>query len=49
MFYRVASDRIGTGLGLFIVNEITNKLNGRITLESEVNKGTSIEISFPVN
>ena len=48
MFYRVASDRIGTGLGLFIVQEITNKLQGKIKLESTVGKGTTFEISIPV-
>lgn len=47
MFYRVASDRMGTGLGLFIVREITRKLKGNITLESTVGKGTSVEISIP--
>ncbi len=48
MFYRVASDRVGTGLGLFIVQELTNKLKGEIKLESAVGKGTSFEISIPI-
>jgi signal transduction histidine kinase len=48
MFYRVASDRIGTGLGLFIVQEITNKLKGEIKLDSTVGKGTTFEISIPI-
>lgn len=48
MFYRVSSDRIGTGLGLFIVKEITRKLNGRVGIESEVGSGTTISVSLPV-
>ena len=48
MFYRVSTDRMGTGLGLFIVSEITRKLNGEIKLESEINIGTSIEIILPI-
>jgi signal transduction histidine kinase len=48
MFYRISSDRVGTGLGLFIVQEITLKLNGRITLESEVEQGTRITIALPI-
>jgi signal transduction histidine kinase len=47
MFYRVATDRIGTGLGLFIVQEITSKLNGTIHLDSIQNQGTTIEIILP--
>jgi len=48
MFYRVSTDRMGTGLGLFIVSEITRKLNGEIKLDSEINMGTSIEIRLPI-
>jgi signal transduction histidine kinase len=48
MFYRVSTDRIGTGLGLFIVKEITNKLNGEINLESKIDFGTSVEITLPI-
>jgi signal transduction histidine kinase len=47
MFYRLSTDRMGTGLGLFIVQEITRKLNGDIKLESEVGKGTCVELSIP--
>ncbi len=38
----------GTGLGLNIVQELIEKLNGTITVESEVNKGSSfiIELSL---
>lgn len=46
MFYRLSTDRQGTGLGLFIVQEIISKLGGSIQLESEVNKGTAIQVSI---
>jgi signal transduction histidine kinase len=48
MFYRLSTDRMGTGLGLFIVHELTRKLKGEIKLESSVGKGTSVEISIPL-
>lgn len=47
MFYRLSTDRQGTGLGLFIVQEIISKLGGSIQLESEVNKGTAIQVLIP--
>ena len=46
MFYRVSADRVGTGLGLFIVQEITRKLDGALQLKSEVGVGTSVLIQF---
>jgi|GEM_PF-3254697 len=46
MFYRVSTERVGTGLGLFIVQEITRKLNGRLDLESEVDQGTAVRVSI---
>ena len=38
----------GTGLGLTIVKELTELLNGNIEVESEVNKGTSFSIHLRV-
>ncbi|MCF6240491.1 MAG: ATP-binding protein [Bacteroidales bacterium] len=38
----------GTGLGLALVKELTEKLNGNIDLQSQVNKGTSIRIIIPL-
>jgi len=38
---------MGTGLGLFIVQEITTKLKGEIQLSSAVNSGTAIQITIP--
>jgi signal transduction histidine kinase len=48
MFYRVSTDRMGTGLGLFIVQEITRKLGGNIQIDSQINLGTAISIRFPL-
>ena len=36
----------GTGLGLAIVKSLVGLLNGDIVVKSEINKGTSFEISF---
>lgn len=48
MFFRASTESIGTGLGLYIVNEIVHKLGGNISLLSEPGNGTSIRISLPV-
>jgi signal transduction histidine kinase len=39
----------GTGLGLSIVKKIIEKHQGRIELESEVNRGTSFRFFFPID
>ena len=46
MFYRVSADRVGTGLGLFIVQEIARKLDGILQLKSEIGIGTSVLMQF---
>jgi PAS domain S-box-containing protein len=38
----------GAGLGLAIVSRILEKLGGKIEITSELNKGTSVAIAFPV-
>jgi len=39
----------GTGLGLSIVKKFTDALNGKITFESEVEKGTTFYLKIPLN
>lgn len=47
MFYRAKRDDSGTGLGLFIVKEAVEKLNGQIDLESDFGVGTEITLTVP--
>ena len=47
MFYRVSSKSIGSGLGLYIVKEAVDKLNGVLELRSEIGKGTEFIIQLP--
>lgn len=50
-FYRVDKSRYketgGTGLGLAIVKHIALNHNAKLTIESELGKGTKIQIAFP--
>lgn len=47
MFYRVSKKSVGSGLGLYIVKESVDKLNGTIEIASELNKGTQFTICLP--
>lgn len=48
MFYRASSSSDGTGLGLYIVKEAINKLNGKIEVESRLQVGTTFTVTLPV-
>jgi signal transduction histidine kinase len=43
-----ASGHAGSGLGLSIVRDLTRLMNGKIELESEIGKGTTIRVILPV-
>ncbi|HEY6975955.1 MAG TPA: HAMP domain-containing sensor histidine kinase, partial [Chitinophagaceae bacterium] len=47
LFYRITSSTTGSGLGLYIVRETVEKLQGYITINSKKGKGTSIKITLP--
>ncbi len=47
MFYRANEGSQGSGLGLFIVMESINKLNGQIRVSSEASTGTKFNIILP--
>lgn len=49
MFFRANDTQQGSGLGLYIVKNAVNKLNGTINLDSEVGKGTIFDIFLPAN
>ncbi len=44
---RGTKNETGTGLGLILCKELVEKHNGKIWIESELNKGTTIFISLP--
>ncbi|UWX54937.1 PAS domain S-box protein [Maribacter litopenaei] len=47
MFYRTTSKVTGSGIGLFIVKEILDRLKGTVSLESTLNKGSVFTIKLP--
>lgn len=47
MFYRVSEKSVGSGLGLYLVKETVDKLNGSIRLDSIPGVGTSFTIILP--
>jgi signal transduction histidine kinase len=47
MFYRATDDGAGSGLGLYIVKEAIDKLNGSIRIDSEEGRGTKITMQIP--
>jgi len=47
MFYRANSYSLGSGLGLYIVKGIVEKLNGKVELISAPDKGSTFIFTFP--
>jgi len=47
MFYRATSEKSGSGLGLYIVKEMTERIGGTIELESELGVGTTLRLKLP--
>ncbi|WP_375559208.1 sensor histidine kinase [Bernardetia sp. OM2101] len=47
MFYRASENSQGSGLGLYILKETLEKIQGTIKVSSEVGKGTSFYLEFP--
>lgn len=49
MFYKTPgnNDVQSTGLGLYLVNEAVQKINGTIDIESELNEGTNFTVKIP--
>ncbi len=49
MFKRFHSNTEGTGIGLYIIKRIVENAGGHIEAQSELDKGTTFTIFFPVN
>jgi signal transduction histidine kinase len=47
MFYRGTTERSGSGLGLYIVKEMTERIGGSIELKSELGSGTTLTLTLP--
>jgi len=48
MFYRATSERSGSGLGLYIVKEMTERIGGTVELESQLGIGTKLRLTLPM-
>ncbi|MET7029116.1 PAS domain-containing sensor histidine kinase [Sediminicola luteus] len=47
MFYRATKLSTGSGMGMYIVKETIDRLNGTIQIDSELNKGTTFRLTIP--
>jgi signal transduction histidine kinase len=47
MFFRIAENSIGSGLGLYIVKETVERLNGKIQVKSQKCVGSEFIVTFP--
>lgn len=47
MFFRGTEEIPGSGLGLYILKEIVNRLNGTVNVKSKVGMGTTFTVTLP--
>lgn len=47
MFFKASNEKHGSGIGLYIVKETVNVLNGSITVESKTRVGTTFTLRIP--
>lgn len=47
MFYRASEQAQGSGLGLYILKEAVSKMNGRVTVKSTIDIGTTFTVMLP--
>jgi two-component system, OmpR family, phosphate regulon sensor histidine kinase PhoR len=47
-YYRLENDIEGSGIGLYLVKEIVNNAGGKITVESELDKGTEFKVYIKI-
>ena len=47
MFYRATTLSTGSGMGLYIVSETINKLQGTIKVVSDIGKGSRFTLTIP--
>lgn len=47
LFYRVSADKRGTGLGLYIVKDTIDRLQGKIYVRSKRGEGTAFTVTLP--
>jgi signal transduction histidine kinase len=48
MFYRASEKSKGSGLGLYIVKETLDKLNGKIAVSSSLGTGSVFRLEIPL-
>lgn len=48
MFFTTKPRGLGTGLGLALVRKVVEQANGAVHIESELGKGTTVVLTFPV-
>lgn len=47
LFFRATYQSFGSGLGLYVTQNVVNKLQGKITLTSDLGSGTMFEVTLP--